>query len=429
MLLLFVPSVYGQNCGVGAIVGERMGNRLRITDLNNACTCANPYNQPYTLHLLESGTPSLRFSSNGPAQQQVCTADFHATLSLFRGGQPLSIENVNDFTIVVDATANDLVLAVRDTAAAIRFATTDPNPTIGHTERVTMLNIGHVGISATDPKELLQIGPRLTFHVGYVNDFLGYNLYVDGTDVQRRIAAGYASALDFRSDGTVRLGLGGTHVTGNTPVNFQEPSGTFNGLSMKYDANGNGIYAFGMTPETGTRLAVRTQGNTSETNAVRVINSGGNQLLKMTNTGALLIGSGELHDSLTGPSLQVKGHVVVGDSLNRLEHANDYEFKLYVQGLIAAQEVVIRVDEWSDHVFRDNYPLMPLEDLRAFITEYGHLPNIPKEADVAARGVSLGEFQSKILEKVEELTLYVLYLAKHNKELEAELAALKGAVK
>ena len=101
--------------------------------------------------------------------------------------------------------------------------------------------------------------------------------------------------------------------------------------------------------------------------------------------------------------------------------------KLAVDGTITAQEVVVTQDGWPDYVFDDSYPLMPLDELEAAIRAAGHLPGIPSAKDVEAAGVGLGDMQSKLLLKVEELTLYMIELAKENDELRSRLAAIEGA--
>ena len=65
---------------------------------------------------------------------------------------------------------------------------------------------------------------------------------------------------------------------------------------------------------------------------------------------------------------------------------------------------------------------MPLPDLEKFIKTNGHLPSIPTAAEVEQNGVSLGEMQKKLLEKVEELTLYTIAQEKANEELKQQLA-------
>jgi len=81
--------------------------------------------------------------------------------------------------------------------------------------------------------------------------------------------------------------------------------------------------------------------------------------------------------------------------------------KLDVNGTIRAKEIIVESD-WADFVFEDDYKLPSLQEVEAHIKEFGHLPDIPTENDVQEQGVSLGEMNARLLQKVEELTLYTL---------------------
>jgi hypothetical protein len=71
---------------------------------------------------------------------------------------------------------------------------------------------------------------------------------------------------------------------------------------------------------------------------------------------------------------------------------------------------------------------MSLDDLAAFIDENKHLPNVPSDAEVkATRAINVNEFQMRLLEKVEELTLYTLQQHETIGALQAEVAELKKA--
>lgn len=102
----------------------------------------------------------------------------------------------------------------------------------------------------------------------------------------------------------------------------------------------------------------------------------------------------------------------------------DPAYKLSVDGKIRAKEITVEAT-WADFVFDDNYPLMPLHELEDFIQENKHLPEIPSEREVAEKGVQLGEMQAKFLQKIEELTLYVIALNIEGKELEGQLRKLQ----
>lgn len=101
--------------------------------------------------------------------------------------------------------------------------------------------------------------------------------------------------------------------------------------------------------------------------------------------------------------------------------------KLSVNGTVLAKEVIVSnaASYWPDYVFEDNYPLMSLDDLKKYLEDSKHLPNVPDENEVEKNGVSLGEMQRLQMEKIEELTLYVLQLNQRIETLEKENQNLK----
>ncbi|MBL7726152.1 MAG: hypothetical protein JNM68_00625 [Dinghuibacter sp.] len=82
--------------------------------------------------------------------------------------------------------------------------------------------------------------------------------------------------------------------------------------------------------------------------------------------------------------------------------------KLSVNGDIRSREVVVETANWPDYVFQTHYRLTPLNELERFIQQHKHLPNIPAAAELEANGLKLGEVQKKMMEKIEELTLYII---------------------
>jgi len=86
---------------------------------------------------------------------------------------------------------------------------------------------------------------------------------------------------------------------------------------------------------------------------------------------------------------------------------------LYVAGGITTEEVKVRIQSnWSDYVFNNDYVLLPISDLEAFIDQNGHLPGVPSSEEVENNGVNLGEMNALLLKKIEELSLYVIDLKK-----------------
>jgi len=95
-------------------------------------------------------------------------------------------------------------------------------------------------------------------------------------------------------------------------------------------------------------------------------------------------------------------------------------FKLDVKGAIHSQEVKVDMLGWSDFVFTKQYSLPTLEEVEKHITEKGHLENIPNEEEVLKNGINLGEMNAKLLQKIEELTLYVIEQNKRIEKLEKD---------
>ena len=81
--------------------------------------------------------------------------------------------------------------------------------------------------------------------------------------------------------------------------------------------------------------------------------------------------------------------------------------------------------EWSDRVFEKQYPLMQLAEVERFIKDNGHLPNIPSATEAVQNGVAIDEMVSKLLEKVEELTLYSIQQQKEIDVLKKRVKGLK----
>jgi hypothetical protein len=79
-------------------------------------------------------------------------------------------------------------------------------------------------------------------------------------------------------------------------------------------------------------------------------------------------------------------------------------------GLLYAREIKVNLDAWPDYVFDANYPLMPLSELQAFIRKNNHLPNVSSACEMEESGINLAKSNVMLMEKVEELTLYMLQL-------------------
>ena len=93
-------------------------------------------------------------------------------------------------------------------------------------------------------------------------------------------------------------------------------------------------------------------------------------------------------------------------------------YLLSVKGTIGCGEVIVEnVTGWADFVFEDDYNLMPLQELDSFIQKNKHLPEIPTTEEVKENGISVGEMNAKLLQKIEELTLYII---EQDKKIDAQ---------
>ncbi|MCI0449803.1 MAG: hypothetical protein L0Y79_08470 [Chlorobi bacterium] len=95
-------------------------------------------------------------------------------------------------------------------------------------------------------------------------------------------------------------------------------------------------------------------------------------------------------------------------------------YKLSVNGKIRAKEIKVE-SNWSDFVFKSEYNLRTLEEVENYIKENGHLPEIPSEKEVTENGVELGDMTAKLLQKIEELTLYIIELQKDIENLKEKI--------
>ncbi len=107
------------------------------------------------------------------------------------------------------------------------------------------------------------------------------------------------------------------------------------------------------------------------------------------------------------------------------------EQKLHVAGNmrvveVEATDVEVRPSGWADFVFAPEYSLQPIEAVKQFIEANHHLPGVPSAAQVAEEGISVAEMQKTLLQKIEELTLYVIDLKEENQQLKTKVAQLEA---
>jgi hypothetical protein len=118
------------------------------------------------------------------------------------------------------------------------------------------------------------------------------------------------------------------------------------------------------------------------------------------------------------------GGVIIGPGVQ----STPTGYRLYVADGILTEKVKVAVkstNDWSDRVFEDSYHLRTLNQVEQFINRNKHLPGVPSAQEVVAQGVDVGQIQAKLLEKVEELTLYVIGLERKSMKQQLEINKLK----
>lgn len=97
---------------------------------------------------------------------------------------------------------------------------------------------------------------------------------------------------------------------------------------------------------------------------------------------------------------------------------------LTVAGSLAAHEITVDTSRWSDFVFEENYRLPSLDQVESFVKENKHLPDIPSAEHISKNGLSMADMMARQMQKIEELTLYVIELKKENASLNAQVAKM-----
>ena len=127
------------------------------------------------------------------------------------------------------------------------------------------------------------------------------------------------------------------------------------------------------------------------------------------------------------------GKIYIGSSSVYPNTTGNY--KLFVEGGIMTEKVKVALRSsanWADYVFANDYKLMPLKEVETYINENKHLPGIESAEDLVKNGIDVAEMQAKQMEKIEELTLYIIEqnkkLEKQNNEIEELKFQMKALI-
>ncbi len=262
-------------------------------------------------------------------------------------------------------------------------------------------NTGNVGIGTTNPGSLLELkkgGQGLKFLTG--ENTSGYALEIGVND----------DGVSFSNNSTIR------------GFNFKNASGNL----LKITSNGN--VGIGTTSPS-VELEVKSVANNNAEIHINSSTDGKPSIIRFQDAGqevwgllANYPGTGKFsvynyNNNTNAMVLDPSGNVGIGTTTP--------DSKLAVNGKIHAKEVKVDLVGWPDYVFTKEYDLPTLKEVEQHILEKGHLQNIPSAKVVEENGVLLGEMNKKLLEKIEELTLYTIAQEKRIEELENQNSRIK----
>lgn len=224
--------------------------------------------------------------------------------------------------------------------------------------------------------------------------------------------------LDVKWFGGIKLrsAEGVMHLTrfGNVGIYNEDPS-------ERLDVNGN----------------VRINARTSEYTFITLGQEANDQIIA-DNSSDKIFGGGyffRIHNNsrpgsyIDAMSITENGNIGIGNNkpTHKLEVIGKSSFSdnMKVNAKIEAMEVKVTQTPTADFVFEENYGLPKLEDVEKHIKEKKHLPEIASAKEMEKEGVNVGEFQIKLLQKIEELTLYTIEQNKLNKEQEEKIKSLE----
>jgi len=299
----------------------------------------------------------------------------------------------------------------------IVFVTGSTTPTI----RMVVGRTGNIGIGTTSPNYLLSVG-------GNASSVAGGQLSVQSIPtVTSGIYAGHVSQLianPAAASSAFYYGILGE-------------AGDNTGATSNFTNTIVGVAGSTVHRGTGSIASLITFLATSPviTNGGIVTNAYGLYINKITNTG-VTNSYGVFQSSASDPNY-FAGNVGIGTVDNASWKLATSTYKLAVNGSAIATSMVVKLQaNWPDYVFRSDYRLPSLAEVKAYVDQNHHLPDMPSEQEVADNGLNLGEINKQLTKKVEELTLYLIEQNKQlaeqkkvNQSLQEQIDKLSDAIK
>lgn len=122
------------------------------------------------------------------------------------------------------------------------------------------------------------------------------------------------------------------------------------------------------------------------------------------------------------------GYVAIG-TIPTNAPTTDADLRLTVNGTIYAKKLTVTRSLWPDYVFSSSYKLRSLGEVERYIATHHHLPDLPSEATIKEKGLNVGDGQALLLQKIEELTLYVIEQNKSIERQNRRIAVMQSQIK
>ena len=326
------------------------------------------------------------------------------------------------FFIIVITFSISINAQIYTPSGVIQGTSINNNVGIGTSNTVAKLTIQAGPDGYPTPLKAISIwGPNSPDNLNSAQD-ISWDFAAAGSAVIRSYRGfGFDTYLQFLTNNANERGLGNApeirmHINGNGNVGIgtTSPSAKLSVLGSVSKLTLNGIdgtfdnlikYGHKLDLESGTTYVNRWHG----IDATITAGNGSDNKLKFRVYGGG-IANLEPGDVMT---LVGNGNVGIGTT--------NPDVKLAVNGTIHSKEVKVDMLGWSDFVFKKEYNLPTLEEVEKHITEKGYLENIPSEQEVMKNGINLGEMNAKLLQKIEELTLYMIEMKKENVEMKKRI--------
>jgi len=240
-----------------------------------------------------------------------------------------------------------------------------------------------------------------------------------------------SGALEKTTIGSTNVGLGYKSMNSNLGGSNNLAMGS---LSMEKNVSGNANIAVG-----NTSMQYKVSGNNNVAIGAAALEgniSGSGNLAIGYTAGRNETGSNKLYianSSTTTPLIYgdfSAKFVSIGDvDVAKRSAAGTGGYNLLVKGGILTEKVKVALAssaDWADYVFGDSYSLMPLNEVEEFTKTYKHLPNVPSAEEMVTNGLDVSQTSKLFMEKIEELTLYMIEMNKEIKSLKLENELLKN---